>query len=196
MPSRPLDAGALVGALADDDRRRVFAAVELGAGTLDDVVHRTGLSVAAASTALGRLVSMGLVVEGDGALVVLGAAFEQAARVSLTRPRSTEHDGLPAVQRAVMDAFVAGGRIVRAPAGAGKRQVLLDWLAQDFEPGRRYRERQVNAILGRRHDDTATWRRYLVDAGFLDRADGWYWRAGGSVPSGGPATGGEGAAGW
>ncbi|HEV7148233.1 MAG TPA: DUF2087 domain-containing protein [Pedococcus sp.] len=33
------------------------------------------------------------------------------------------------------------------------------------------------------HDDVAALRRYLVDEGFLDRRDGQYWRAGGSVDS-------------
>ena len=59
---------------------------------------------------------------------------------------------------------------------------MLDWLAQDFEPGERYTERQVNAILARRHPDTATLRRYLVDEDLLDRAGGEYWRIGGTVP--------------
>ncbi len=45
----------------------------------------------------------------------------------------------------------------------------------------RYAEREVNAIIQRRHDDAATLRRYLVDEGLLDRAAGEYWRIGGTV---------------
>jgi hypothetical protein len=45
----------------------------------------------------------------------------------------------------------------------------------------RYRERAVNAILRPFDADVATLRRHLVDEGFLDRAGGEYWRAGGSV---------------
>lgn len=182
MEPRDLDAGALAGALADDDRRRAFAAIELGATTLDEVVAATGLTHSAAATAVGRLVSIGLVVQGDGALVVLGAAFAAAARTALARPRSNEHDGAPHESRAVLTAFVTDGRITAIPAAMGKRMVLLDWLVQDFEPGRRYTERMVNSIIAKRHDDTATWRRYLIDAGFLDRAAGEYWRIGGTVP--------------
>ena len=37
--------------------------------------------------------------------------------------------------------------------------------------------------IGQRHADTAAWRRYLVDVGFLDREAGVYWRSGGSVTS-------------
>ena len=60
--------------------------------------------------------------------------------------------------------------------------MILDWLAQDFEPGRRYSEPMVNLILGSRHADTAALRRYMVDDGLLDRADGLYWRSGGTIP--------------
>jgi hypothetical protein len=87
----------------------------------------------------------------------------------------------PAEVAKVMAAFVRGGRIVAIPAKRSKRLVLLDMLAQEFEPGRRYSEAMVNLILGRWHPDTAAWRRYLVDEGFLDRIPGLYWRSGGSV---------------
>ena len=61
-----------------------------------------------------------------------------------------------------------------------KRLVVLDWLSQRFEPGRRYSEPMVNLILGQVHADTAALRRYLVDDDFLSRAGGEYWRTGGS----------------
>jgi hypothetical protein len=41
----------------------------------------------------------------------------------------------------------------------------------------------VNHLLGALFDDYVALRRYLVDAGLLDRADGEYWRAGGPVRS-------------
>lgn len=184
-----LDAATIAGALADDNRRRAFAAVQLGATSLDAVVAASGLSRVEATTAVGRLASIGLVVSGDdGTLTVLGAAFAQAARQALHRPRSTEHAKVDPAKRAVFEAFVRDGQIVSTPASHGKRLVLLDWLAQDFEPGHRYSEQRVNAVLAKRHPDTAMWRRYLVDDGFLDRRDGVYWRSGGTV-GGGAVTG-------
>src|SRR3954453_7805929 len=82
----------------------------------------------------------------------------------------------------VLRAFMDGHRLTAIPASHGKRLVILDVLAQDFEPGVRYTEKQVNLILGKRFADTAALRRYLVDDGFLDREGGAgrYWRAGGS----------------
>ncbi|MEN9645645.1 MAG: hypothetical protein RL238_2314 [Actinomycetota bacterium] len=73
------------------------------------------------------------------------------------------------------------GRIVTIPSKHSKRLLLLDWLAQDFEPGRRYSEQMVNLVIGQRHADTAALRRYLVDEGFMEREAGVYWRAGGST---------------
>ncbi len=90
-------------------------------------------------------------------------------------------EALPPEQQRLLKPFVHDGRIVIMPTKPAKRQALLDWLAQEFEPGRHYSEQMVNLMLGQRHADTAALRRYLVDDGFLDRADGEYWRAGGST---------------
>lgn len=82
----------------------------------------------------------------------------------------------------VLRAFVgADGRLAAIPTRIGKRLVVLDYLAQDFEIGRSYPEAEVNALLRRHHDDHAALRRYLVEEGFLERRDGTYWRAGGTV---------------
>ena len=82
----------------------------------------------------------------------------------------------------VVRTYLHGGRLTAMPRSGRKRQILLEQLAQRFEPGRRYREEQVNAVLGEVWDDVAALRRYLVEEGFLDRDGGVYWRTGGSVP--------------
>ena len=117
----------------------------------------------------------------SGGLYVVGAAFKVAAREALSRPSSDEHADRPEEMRRVFDAFVRDGRLTQIPTNRQKRLVVLDWLAQEFEPGTRYSEPMVNLILGKRHPDTAALRRYLVDEGLLDRAGGEYWRAGGTV---------------
>lgn len=94
-----------------------------------------------------------------------------------------ERDSLSVADRKVMKAFVVDGRLQSIPASLGKRLVVLDWLAQMFEPGRHYSESMVNLTIGQRHADTAALRRYLVDEGFLDREAGVYWRSGGTTAS-------------
>jgi hypothetical protein len=83
---------------------------------------------------------------------------------------------------AVLRAFIGpDGSLTAIPTKMRTRLVVLDLLAQEFEPGERYDETQVNNALCAYHHDVAALRRYLVDEGFLDRADGLYWRSGGTV---------------
>lgn len=176
-----LSAGELAGLLAEDDRLRTVAALVLGAATLREVMAATGLDVREAGTALNRLVDHGLVVRDKvGAHWLVTEAFRQAARAAAPADAPDEHAGAAPDAARVLRAFVRDGRLLSIPAAHAKRQVVLDLLAQEFEPGRRYAERQVNAILGRWHPDTAALRRYLVDDGFLQREAGEYWRAGGT----------------
>lgn len=183
VPPPYLDAAKLVGLLADDDRRLVVAALVLGAADSASVASSTGLSAAGVGRALARLEDAGLVERGrDGTLVLIGQAFALAARAASAASAAvdaTEPSGTPG--GGVIGRFMRDGRLVSIPAARGKRLAVLEVLAEEFEPGRRYSESMVNLILGRWHPDTAALRRYLVDEGFLDREAGEYWRMGGPV---------------
>jgi hypothetical protein len=76
----------------------------------------------------------------------------------------------------VLNTFVQDGRLVRMPARQGKKLVILRWLVERFEPGVSYPEPQVNAMLAQVDPDYAMLRRYLVDAGLMQRDQGVYWR--------------------
>jgi hypothetical protein len=79
-------------------------------------------------------------------------------------------------------AFISAGRITAIPAKRTRRRLLLNEVAQAFEPGRRYPEAAVDEILKQVFDDHCALRRYLVDEQFMSRtAAGVYWRAGGTV---------------
>jgi hypothetical protein len=179
------DAAAIAGLLADDGRRRVVAALVLGAGTVDEVCTATGLSAREVSSALARLVAGELVVRGDdGDHVLLGEAFRLAAIAAAPeRPQPDPTGDVPEDEARVLRTYLRAGRLTQIPTQRSKRLVVLDRLAQEFDVGHRYSERQVNGILRRFHADVASLRRYLVDEGLLDREAGEYWRAGGSVPT-------------
>src|SRR5262245_963876 len=85
----------------------------------------------------------------------------------------------------LIERFMPDGRLLRMPAKAAKRQVVLQHVAHLFEPGRRYPEPQVDEILQGvcqgGEADHVTLRRYLVDAQLLARENGVYWRVGGWV---------------
>ena len=79
-------------------------------------------------------------------------------------------------------AFIRDGRITALPAKRVRRRLLLDQVAQAFEPGRKYSEAEVDQVLKAVFDDHCALRRYLIDEEFMSRtAAGLYWRAGGTV---------------
>ena len=177
-----LPAAEVVGLLAQGDRLRCVAALVLGASTVEEVAAAAGLSVRRAGQALSRLVDGGLVESDPHGYRLLEEELRATARAAASAvPAADEHGEAPPAVARVLRAFVKDGRQTSIPAVRSNRQVLLDLLAQDFEPGRRFSEQQVNDLLRLRHEDTAYLRRALVDEGFMDRSGGRYWRIGGTV---------------
>ena len=90
--------------------------------------------------------------------------------------RSPIPNGLPEALRPFLD---ASGRLEAWPVKQSLQRAFIEAIAQDFEPGRRYSEREVNELLALRHTfhDSAKLRRALFDWGHVDRTpDGAaYW---------------------
>jgi len=188
-PERPLEPSVVVGLLAEPLRLRVFAAIALGARSLAEVAGAAGVSLPAASRAAGRLARGRLVIVEDDPVAgrtfrVAGDRLATAARAAPRRPATPlPGDGdLSPAQRQLLAHFFVNGRLTSVPVNRTKRLVVLDYLAGRFDPGRTYPEKEVNFLLGMLHADFAALRRYLVDEGFLERRDGFYWRAGGTYP--------------
>jgi hypothetical protein len=178
------EASTLLGLLADDDRLRTVAALVLGSGpaSVSEVATAAGLDVRRAAKALTRLAGAGL-VDQDGDSYVLRPERFREALDSLGRSEESAdipHSGRGPDADRILRIFVRDGRLVQIPAVHSKRMVVLDWLANMFEPGEAYPESEVNERLAAVHADYAALRRYLVDDGFLHRRDGFYWRAGGT----------------
>jgi hypothetical protein len=81
-----------------------------------------------------------------------------------------------AYRQKVLKTFFKRGRLVQIPAQLKKRLVVLEKLVLEFEPGRRYDEREVNQILVEFNDDVATLRRAMIGHKLMQREKGVYWR--------------------
>ena len=77
----------------------------------------------------------------------------------------------------ILSRYFEGTKLKELPAREKRKLVVLERLAQGFEAGRRYSEKEVNEIIQRSHGDCAAIRRYLVHYGFMDREPGGgpYW---------------------
>ena len=85
----------------------------------------------------------------------------------------------------VVRTFVRDGRLLRLPAQRSHRCTVLKHVVQAFEPGVRYTEKEVDAVLrtwcAGGTVDHVSLRRFLVDEGLVTREAGQYWRSGGWV---------------
>jgi predicted transcriptional regulator len=80
-------------------------------------------------------------------------------------------------RKVVEDYSLPDGRLKTIPSQSKKLEAILRYVVESFEPETPYSEKQVNEILSRFHEDTASLRRGLVGYGFMDRDDdgGAYW---------------------
>ena len=134
--------------------------------------------------AVGKLRSAGLLDDSQRletlALRRLAESLPQAPPLDLAltagmwSPEETE----------ILGRFFAGSRLTSIPAHHSKRRIILERLVQEFEPGVRYSEAEINFTLQLFHQDYASLRRHLVDEGMMTRAEGVYWRTGGRYEPG------------
>ncbi len=169
-----------MGLLAEPQRLRVVSALALGAGTIAEVAGATGLDQREVVAALRRLERGGLVSREKDQVTLRADRFKEVAREVAPAERTGPLSADPATDR-VLRAYTRDGRITGLPAQRTKRRLLLEHVAAMFEPGVRYPEREVDAMMRAWHADHAMLRRYLVDAALLAREGGFYWRIGGPV---------------
>jgi hypothetical protein len=174
-----VSAAEVLAALADPARLAMLGRIAAaGPGGCDLDAAAAGAAPRDARRQLARLTAAGLVASDGSRLVAridpIRAALEEVA------PAGDEGEAADARVRALF----RRGRIVAIPRTPELRLSLLRHLAGRFEPGRTYREPEVNAVLREVHDDHAALRRYLVDEGLLVRSDDGasYRRAGDTGP--------------
>ncbi|HET6214412.1 MAG TPA: DUF2087 domain-containing protein [Micromonosporaceae bacterium] len=171
----------LCGLLAEPERLAAYAAVVLGAATPTEVAQRCGLPARDVVSALRRLEQGGLVGTVEGKLVAHVTVFKEAIREYGVPPTGAEPLDADKSKAAVLRAFIRDGRLIQLPVAHTKLRIVLEHIAACFEPGVRYPERAVDAILRAWHADYASLRRYLIDEELMARDQGIYWRTGGPV---------------
>ena len=104
--------------------------------------------------------------------------------VFLAQPELATEVEEDAYRQKVLETFIRRGRLTRIPAQRRKQQIVLERVAEEFEPDRDYVEREVNQVLVEFHDDVAALRRGLVDLRLMERAEGVYRRTRGAPAPG------------
>jgi predicted transcriptional regulator len=171
-------------ALADANRLKIIGLLSQGDYTVEQLAELIGLRAPTVSHHLARLAEVGLVsARAESYYNVYSLhheALDEVARSLLTR------EALPAIasqvdlyaydRKVVANYMLPSGRLKTIPAQRKKLEVILRYISRDFQTGEQYSEQEVNKILSRYHDDTATLRRELVGNHLLARRSGIYWR--------------------
>lgn len=168
-------------ALADPARLQIAGQLARRAQTLSELGAALELKPNVLMKHLSMLEHAGLAREASGKYHWrLDAIHALAARVAEAPVRPEVPEGTPEYDRAVLSTFLnADGTLKEIPAQEKKQEVFFRHIVALFETGREYTEKEVNEVIRRVHEDTAYFRRGLIDRGWLKReVDGRrYWRA-------------------
>ncbi len=171
-------------ALADPERLAIAGLLARAPRTAHALERELAIAAKRLRSHLARLTAAGVaVLDDDRRTYRLDRATLRAAAELVGPPRDAGLALGAATddEEHVLRTFFRNGRLTEVPDEAGEAPHRFGAVALEFEPGRRYDEKEVNAIVGVFFNDHAALRRYLVDEGFLDRDHGVYWRAGGRV---------------
>jgi hypothetical protein len=170
-------------ALADESRLKLLGLLAGQEHSVKELAEQLNLKEPTVSHHLARLQDLGLVSmrpEGTVHRYRLEAAtlhrlsrelFSPARVASIADTVEGEN-----WERKVLRTYFDGETLTRIPSTRKKRDVVLTWLVNRFEPGVRYPEAKVNEILKRHHPDSATLRREFIMTGMMERKNGVYWR--------------------
>jgi len=172
-------------ALADANRLKIIGLLARQPYSVEQLAALLDLKPPTVSHHLSRLSEVGLVAakaEGYYSMYYLDESALKKTRLlfsQLDLSESVADVDMDAYERKVVkDYSRPNGRLKTLPAQRKKLDAILRHMVKDFDPGRRYSEKEVNDILGRFHDDTAFLRRELVGSGLMQREGGGgdYWR--------------------
>jgi ArsR family transcriptional regulator len=183
VAERDLDArAALFKALGHPVRLLILNLVKMRPRHTEELASILALKPATISFHLSQLHQAGLLRSRKDQYYQIYSLVSDVLRrplseiIFLAQPELATEVEEDAYRQEVFGTFIRRGRLTRIPAQRRKRQIILERLAEEFEPHREYPEREVNQILVEFHDDVAALRRGLVEQGLMARAGGVYQR--------------------
>jgi hypothetical protein len=166
-------------AMANESRLRIVGLLAERERSVQELAELLELSEPTISHHLAALKTLGLVsvrAEGVTRWHALRPDVLTEMNKALLEPKTVAPKADNWEQKVLSGFVEADGTLKVIPASRRKREVVLRWLTDQFAPGRRYREAEVNEIIQRRHWDSATLRRELIGHGLMAREGGVYWR--------------------
>ncbi|HSL27941.1 MAG TPA: metalloregulator ArsR/SmtB family transcription factor [Anaerolineales bacterium] len=173
-------------ALADSNRLKIVGLLAEKSYSVEELAALLNLKASTVSHHLAKLLEAGL-VRSHAESYYNVYELDQSALEAKTRSMFSQQELSSVVSGVDADAYDKkvikdysrrDGSLKTLPAQRKKLEAILRYVVQAFDMGKRYSEKQVNGILARYHEDTATLRRELVGFGLMQREGGGgeYWR--------------------
>jgi DNA-binding transcriptional ArsR family regulator len=171
-------------ALADGNRLRIIGLLAQEERSVEELAALLGVRSPTVSHHLSRLAENGLVharAHGYYNLYRLNPAplrslAERLLKAETLSELASDVDRSRYQKMLFADLASPDGRLRALPAQGMKRAQMIEYLMHEFEPGKRYREKEVDEILSRLHVDPENLRLALVERGRLAHQDGLYRR--------------------
>ncbi len=191
MPEEQLEQVLLfLKTLADQTRLRILGLLAHEERSVEEVAGLLDLRPPTVSWHLSKLKDIDLVtmrVDGNTHLYRLNGKGLGRINKLLATPESiatltnvAEDFARNAWEQKVLRDFFENGRLKQIPSYRKARSVILRWLAEQFELGHTYSERELNETIMRYHPDYATLRREMIGAKLIQReqvnGQNHYWR--------------------
>jgi len=176
------DRAALFKALGHPARLLILNLVDIKPRHGEELAAILGLNPATISHHLAKLAEVGLLSSRKDQYYQTYSLVKDlldkplAELVRTPQPEISEIAEEDAYRDKVLRTFIKRGQLVSIPSQLKKRQVILEHIAKEFEPGRKYTEREVNLILLDFNEDVASLRRGLIELELMNREKGIYWR--------------------
>ena len=182
-------------ALANENRLKILGVLAQRECSVEELATLLNLKAPTVSQHLGKLKELNLVAmrtDGNDHLYRLDVdslhSMSKNVFASITTEKVVnlaEDVEYEAWERKVLETFLDGDQVITLPAGYKKRLVLLKWMVNFFEEDRKYSEQEVNEIIQKHYEDSATFRRGFISNGLMERegGGGHYWRIPWKMPS-------------
>jgi predicted DNA-binding protein YlxM (UPF0122 family) len=173
-------------ALADSNRLKIVGLLAEKSYSVEELAELLQLKPSTVSHHLSRLSEVGLVRAYSESYYNVyqldRSVLDEKARTMFSQGElssvAAEVDAGAYDKKVIKDYTRRDGSLKTLPSQRKKLEAILRYVVKAFDEGRRYSEKQVNQILARYHEDTATLRRELVGFGLMKREGGGgeYWR--------------------
>ena len=173
-------------ALADKNRLKIVGLLAEKPYSVEELAALLRLKPPTVSHHLAKLLDVGLVkshAESYYNVYQLDqSVLQEKARTMFTQSElsnvTAEVDADAYDKKVIKDYARRDGSLKTLPSQRKKLEAILRYVVKAFDAEKRYSEKQVNEILSRYYDDTATLRRELVGFGLMQREGGGgeYWR--------------------